>query len=741
MVMVKENFPRLPSGEIHQSAWISLHFNDYKPSSQTTIDHTYTLAKSLYQQEATFYGQSCFEQGLECAEILGTLQADAASVACGLLYCTIQNSEIDLEDLAESCSPDIFKLIQGLSRMSGMTELHQRTNRTSRQQIDNLRRMLLAMASDVRIVMIMLAMRVCVMRGIQILGSEERLLFAEETMDMFAPLANRLGISGIKWELEDLAFRDTDPNAYKQIAQALQAKRTTREHRIETTMLNIESKLIQNGLTPSISGRAKHIYSIYKKMQRKQLPFEEIYDTQAIRVIVPSVDDCYRALSIIHDLWSPIPKEFDDYIAQPKANGYQSIHTAVFDDADQYLEIQIRTTAMHEKNELGGAAHWLYKEGSTQQSNQFEAKIAWLRELLDWHRELTHNEDILDPFHERVFEDRIYVFTPNGDIIDLPTHASPLDFAYHVHSSVGHRCKGAKVNGRMVALTHVLQTGDRVDILTTKEEKPSRDWLMADAGYLHTAKARAKVQQWFKKNDSTFQLDEGKALLEKALQQYPSGTLNLEKLSQQLRLTHIDQLYQGLATGNIKLNKLHQTIQTLLGKNTVPTSTNQTVSKTTHLNTSKASAGIRIHGMSNLMTHLANCCNPIPGDAIIGYITMGKGVSIHRQNCQNMLKLSKQSQSRLIAAQWDDETETKYVVDLQITTENSDITQPLIVSLLANDKMNALRLTTRPAHKHHADLIDLSLQITSVDQLNRIINKLSQLAGVKSIKRAYYHGI
>jgi GTP pyrophosphokinase len=740
MVMVKEKFPRLCNGDIDETSWLELSFPHYPSESIHIISEAYDLAKLTHHDEATFYGQSCFEQALECAEILGDNKADATSIASTLIYCTLQDSDVTLEDIQEQLPGEVTLLVKGLMQMSAITQLHQQTNRASKHQIDNLRKMLLAMVADVRIVLIMLALRVCIMRGIQVLGIEERKTFSQETMDMFAPLANRLGIGSIKWELEDLSFHDLEPDTYHHIAKELNETRIQREDRIDEVISTLKTALFSESISADITGRAKHIYSIHKKMERKSLPFTEIYDTHAVRVIVKNVEQCYSALSLTHDLWESIPEEFDDYINTPKPNGYQSIHTAVHGPGRKHLEIQIRTEKMHQENELGGAAHWLYKEGS-KSAGGYEEKIAWLRELLDWHRELAHHDDELDRFHDRVFEERIYVFTPSGDIMDLNLRSTPLDFAYHVHSDVGHRCKGAKVNGKLVPLIYQLKTGDRVEIVTAKEPKPSRDWLTQELGYLATVKARAKVHQWFKHQDAEKNVINGRNFLEKELDRLHITDINLEKIAHELNAKTSNQLYVGLACGNIKLSQVIQTIKVLYPQTKIPERNAPKLASKTRVTPPKRSTGINLHGVSNLMTHIAHCCQPIPGDPIIGYITMGKGVSIHHQHCNNIAAISDRGQARLIEAEWNSNQEQKYVIDLKISSKSSSTSAPLLTVMLTNEKIKTLHFQEKSSNQNTYDLIELSVQLDKVETLNKIITKIKQIEGVVQVKRTSYYGV
>lgn len=679
MVMVKTALPFLTDKQVDVPAWITRSFSHYQASSLNLIQQACDLAQTAFANHATFYGQACFEEALECAEMLSKLEADGVTIAAAIMYGSMQNSGVALADIEDGLNPDVYTLLLSIDKMKAISQLHQQTNRSSGVQVDNLRKMLLAMASDVRAVLVLLAKRLCVMRGIQVLGHEERRAYAEETMDVYAPLANRLGLSELKWELEDLCFHDTHPEVYQSLAKALNEKRKDREKRVAHAISIMEEKLSARRIRATITGRAKHLYSIYKKMQHKRLSFDEIYDTHAIRIIVHNLHDCYKALGLVHEQWVSMTEEFDDYIATPKPNGYRSIHTAVKDGDGKYLEIQIRTEQMHHDNESGVAAHWMYKEGRKNHQG-YEEKIAWLRELLSWHKELAHQDEAADRFHDHVFEDRVYAFTPQGDIIDLPEQSTPLDFAYYVHSDVGHRCRGAKINGKIVPLSYALQTGDTVEILTTKIPQPSRDWLNPNLHYLTTSKARAKVHQWFKQRDT-------EAVVAPAAETTPptppKATLKLYTKSP---------------------SRIHPT-------------------------------RIHINGVSNLLTHMAKCCNPLPGEAIVGYITQGKGVSVHQELCKNILSLSPLGKARLLDAQWEEQSTLNYTVELHIDTDDTKATLAELTSVLAQQKVQVVHLIERQETERKQPYISCSVSINHIEQLNSIIHKIKLLSTVLQVRR------
>ena len=744
MVMVKEKLPRLSTGSVDIDLWLEKNFYHYPPASVVIIQETAELARFSFTDNATFYGQPCFEQGLECAEILSKLKADALTISAAMIYCSMQGADIDFEDLKENLdNQNIILLAKKVDAMRPINTLHEKTNRASGLQIDNLRKMLLAMVEDVRTVVVILAKRLCVMRGIQVLGHDERKKYCEETMEIYAPLANRLGLSELKWELEDLSFHDLAPDTYKTLGKALNERRADRELRVKNAITLLTEKLAALHIKAEVTGRAKHLYSIYKKMQRKAVPFEEVYDTHAVRIIVDTVDECYKALGIVHDHWRPITEEFDDYISTPKPNGYQSIHTAVVDQDNKYLEIQIRTHQMHQENELGVAAHWIYKEGGSSKENHketgHEAKVAWLRELLDWHKMIGHEDEGVEKFHDQVFEERIYVFTPNGDIVDLANNATSLDFAYHIHSDIGHRCRGAKINGKLEALTHKLKTGDNVEVVTTKDPHPSRDWLNPDLGYLSTAKARAKVHQWFRRQDAEKNIAEGKQLVEKELQKIGSPEVSLEKIASSLSAKSVDLMYAGIACGNLRPSQFLHHLKQLYPQIKLPEK-NEKITVKAKPNFATHSSNISIQGVSNLLTHIAHCCNPLPGEKILGYITQGKGVSIHRADCNNIMKFfkSKTANARILDANWENVGKQHHTVELFIESEEVDEpkqTMQALTSLLTQQKIQTLQIETSVKNKTNTYLISCTLRIENIENLAKLIDKIQQIPKVVNIRR------
>lgn len=685
MVTVKQKFLYLAEGEIDLESW----FN--KISKHYALDDIERIRKAahLTQQSSagitTFYGQPCIEQGLEMAEILLDMHLDQTAIAASIVTSALQHTKLSIETVETTLGMQVSKLAQGVLQMNVLNHLQQDAKNRNKQQLDRIRKIFLAMVSDIRVVLIKLAERTCIMRGIKQVNPTERKHIAQETMDIYAPLANRLGIGQLKWELEDIAFHYINPDVYKTIADFLAERRIDRKERIDRIIQALSEKLKQAGIQAKIAGRAKHIYSIYLKKQRKDIDYKDIYDYSAIRLLVPKIEDCYTALSIVHSLYEHIPEEFDDYISNPKPNGYRSIHTAVIGPQQKTLEIQIRTQDMHTEAEHGVAAHWIYKEAKTPQSG-YEAKIAYLRQLLAWHKEMARDGNTPTNSLDDMPDDTVYVFTPAGEIMDLPMGSTPLDFAYHLHSELGHRCRGAKVKGHIVPLTYSLRTGDQIEIITAPQGTPSRDWLNKEFGYLKSARARSKVTRWFKQQDISQHVETGKHTLER-------------------ELTHANE------------------------------KTEKPLPQTTAKNLPLPHGGLQIAGISDLLTRIAKCCKPIPGDAIVGYITQGRGVSIHRQDCNNVTGYDRHPQSRMIQVNWDENSLNHYYVDLQIRANGQHDFIKEITALLANAKVDLIALNSTLNKRDHLIFVILTIQIQDVMQLKNILNQISQLPKVIQVQR------
>jgi GTP pyrophosphokinase len=597
------------------------------------------------------------------------------------------------------------------------------------ERVEGLRKMLLAMARDVRVVIITLAERLHDLRRSKSLEEAQSQRLARETREIYAPLANRLGIWQLKWELEDLSFRYLEPEHYKQLANMLAERRSDREVFIQRVRAELQAALDEGGVSAQVYGRPKHIYSIYRKMQRKGLRFDELYDLRALRVLVASEQQCYAALGIVHGLWTPIPREFDDYIATPKENNYRSLHTAVIGPQGKALEVQIRTHQMHQEAELGVAAHWRYKEGGKQDAS-FEREVAWLRQLLEWGNEEGQVEDFLDRVRAEVFADRVYSLTPSGDVIDLPRGATPLDFAYHIHTSLGHRCRGAKVNNRIVQLTRPLENGDRVEILTSREERPSRDWLNPQLGFLSTNRARSKVRAWFNQRDHDKNVAAGRQVLDKELQRLGVDDVSTEELAKRSRFARVESFLAALGRGEVTSGHIASLLRNrLLPQSPEPPPVSDRVSRS-----SGDASDITVEGVGNLLTRMARCCNPAPGEPIVGFITRGSGVTIHRQDCSNFEQLRQSEPERVIEVGWSTQPVGRYPVRINVRAGELNAVLTEITRLVAAEGLQLNGVQTH-AEQMENYRIELYLLVSGVQQLARLMDKLAGVASVDQVWR------
>lgn len=704
---------------------VALHYPQIEKSTlETAIKYTQTLSKSA----ASPYTSSTLEQGLRMAKLLLELNCDSDTIAASIAYPSIYYAQPNRDKVNQALTVNVSKLIYGATRMEAIHDMHNRADTLNQQQVDNLRKMLLAIIDDIRIVFIKLAERLITLQYLKHCSSEQQHYLANQVMSFYAPLANRLGIGQLKWQLEDFAFRFLHPDEYFSISKALSMRRSERETFINETMTELNNLLNEHDIIDfSLSGRAKHIYSIYKKSQRKNLPVSEIYDASALRILVNSVPDCYSALSLVHQHWRHIEKEFDDYIANPKPNGYQSIHTAITKNGN-HVEIQIRTFHMHESAELGVAAHWKYKEGGSDTQENYEAKIERLRELISWQQEVTEGEDA--DLYSSIFSDRIYAFTPKGDVVDLPTGSTPLDFAYHIHTSVGNRTKGAKVNDKMVTLSHVLKTGDRVEIITSKHEQPSRDWINPQLGYLNTAHAIAKVRAWFKKQNFQSDLDLGNEMWEKATRHENLNKSDLAHVTKRFNVNKVDDLLAVIGSKHIGIHTVIAAIKAQKDTQTHIEPTHKLVKPR-----QPKSSSFEINGVGNLLTHLAKCCKPIPGDEIIGYITKGRGISIHHTDCDNIKQDLLTKPERIIEVSWGNASNSTYPIDLTLIAEDRSGLVRDITSTIANEKLAILGLNSHVNRSTNEGIVHLTIEVNSNATFNHIRNQLLQIPGIINIMR------
>lgn len=699
----------------------------YLPADKVAfIEKAADYAAKVHDGQFRLSGEPYFEHPLNVAMILADLQLDSNAIAAALLHDTVEDCGVLLDQIEQEFGADVAKLVDGVTKLGKITfkELSPEAKRGQElRQAENLRKMLIAMAEDLRVVFIKLADRLHNMETLSALSPEKRLSIAKETMEIYAPLADRLGIWEIKWQLEDLAFSYLDPKQYSQIARLVAAKRDTREAFIARVIDVLRNEFDKAGIKTEISGRAKHLYSIYQKMQKyaaQGKEFNEIYDLLAIRVIVNTISECYAAIGVVHSLWHPIPGTFDDYIASPKPNGYQSLHTAVMCFGKTPLEVQVKTQEMHRISEYGVAAHWRYKEGASSDIH-FEDKISWLRQLIDWHRELSGAQEFLDSVKTDIFQDQVFVFTPKGEIKDLPKGATPVDFAYRVHTELGHSTIGARVNGRLVPLTCTLKNGDVVEIITSKKGKgPSRDWLNADLGYVKTSHAKEKIRQWFKKQNRLENIEHGREMLEKELKRLGLQDIGRDNLAKQFKYDSVDDFLAAIGYGDVSLNSITQKLAA------------QQPKPEGHLPAVKATtSSLQILGASNLLVTLGRCCRPVPGDSIIGYITRNRGVTVHRRDCHNVLH--EDEKERLIPVEWG-EIESLYPAVIHVEAWDRVGLVRDISAVVAGEKINITNMTVNE-NANGLTSLDFTLEIKGLDQLSRLLAKVEAIPGVTGAAR------
>lgn len=718
-----------------QRVWLKRLAATRSSTEMEVISRALALAEELHRDDQRHTGEPYIHHVIAVADILANLKLDHEAIAAGLLHDILLHHEEARPRIEEACGPVVAHLVDGVTRMRHIGD-YQSPMPLSEGRAETLRKMLLAMAEDIRVVLIKLADRLHNMRTLKGMPVEHQRKVSRETMEIFAPLANRLGIWHIKWEMEDLAFRHLEPETYKEIARSLKERRVERQQYIDAVVERIQQELAAAGIEATVKGRPKHIYSIWKKMQRKRLGFHELYDVRAVRILVDSIADCYHALGIVHGLWRHIAREFDDYVATPKENNYQSIHTAVIGPEGKVFEIQIRTNEMDKHAELGVAAHWRYKEGGKGNSD-LEAKVAWLRRLLDSEESEEEGEgDILDRFKSEIFQDRVYVFTPRGEVLDLPLGATALDFAYAIHSEVGNHCRGAKVDGRMVPLGYELVSGEQVEILTNKSITPSRDWLNPQLGYLHTARARAKVRSWFKAQDHDRNRQDGRSILERELRHLGLDETLIARLREHYHYQTDDELLIAIGRADLNAQQIASALQQFT--QTDEADSEESLPTTTRKEPRQPAGGrddVHISGVGNLLTRMAGCCKPAPGDPIIGYITHGQGVTVHRLGCAQLESLEGDEIKRLIDLEWSTSTPSTYPVDILI--EAIDRTGLLrdISTMLANEKINVIGSSTRSDTSRHVAYMTITVEVDTTDHLSRLLNRINQIPNVVDVRR------
>ena len=659
-----------------------------------------------------------FERALAVARLLLLQGADPETIAAALISQAIPERELDLEAIQAAFGPELAVLLRGLERAGRLDAL-----KASTMDLEQLRKMLLAIAEDVRVVLIKLAERVVYLRSLTRAEPELQRAAGRQTLELFGPLANRLGVSEMKWELEDFSFRFTEPELYRKIAQLLDEKRNDREAYIQRVIAQLHQELAAIGIHATIQGRPKHIYSIWRKMRGKDVPFERLYDIRAVRVIVKNVRECYTVLGVVHDLWTPLEGEFDDYIASPKSNDYRSLHTAVLGPEGKTLEVQVRTEDMHQHSEHGVAAHWRYKEGG-RSDKKFDAKIAWLRQVLAWRNEVLGEEP---GSRTRLFEDTIYVLTPQGRVVDLPAGSTPIDFAYHVHTDLGHRCRGAKVDGQMVPLDYKLQNAQRVEIMSAKQGGPSRDWLAPQLGFLASPRALAKVRQWFRHEDFEKDAHSGRAALDKDLQRLGATGESHERVAAAAGYGKLEDFYAALGRGEVTARQVEIAV-----RGEAPAAP-EPVTPLVAPPSDKTSSGVLVLGVNNMATLIAKCCKPVPPDPIVGFVTRARGITVHRQDCSNITGLAPAQRDRLMAADWGKTGEAPFAADLEVVAVDRQGLLRDISEAISRERINVTAVNTLSRGVHA--FMRFTLQVGSADAIQRVLRQVKDVPGVDTARR------
>jgi GTP pyrophosphokinase len=687
------------------------------------IERAHDFAALAHEGQMRSSGEPYISHPVEVAHYLATLQMDAETLAAALLHDVPEDTEHTVADIEKRFGREVARLVDGVTKLSKFGS----ARTMEEQQAENIRKMFMAMAEDVRVVIIKLADRLHNMRTLHFLPEDKQQRIARQTMEIYAPLAHRLGMWQVKWELEDLSFKYTEADKYRQLVEMLADRRKVRESFINKSIGILRKELAKVGITADISGRPKHLYSIHKKMERKGAEFNEIYDLHAIRLLVEDVKDCYAALGVVHSIWRPIPGQFDDYIAMPKANMYQSLHTAVIGPDAKPLEVQIRTRHMHDVAEAGIAAHWRYKEGS-RGDRRYDEKLAWVRQLMDWQREVADATEFVEGLKLEVFQDQVFVFTPKGDVKDLPAGATPLDFAYRIHTDVGHRTIGSKVNNRLVPLDYKLRNGDIVEIITTKAAHgPSRDWL----NIVQTSAAREKIRQWFKRQQRDENIEQGKDLLDRELRRLAHETLatvdqaRLLKIAEQAHYRELDDFFAAIGYGAVSPSSV-------VGKLEIHDDAAITLPDVAPPAAAVSATGVRVKGVGDLLVRFANCCSPIPGDPITGYVTRGKGVTVHRANCPSVL--SERDIERLIDVEWESVDQQTYPITIRIEALDRPGLLNEITNVVAEHKVNIVAASIG-THPDGTAAISATLKVTSLQQLSKVLARIERIRDITSVTR------
>lgn len=700
----------------------------YNPTADIALFRkAYRYAEWAHIGQKRHSGENYFIHPVEVTKILVDLQLDLETLMGGLLHDVVEDTVVTLEDIKVEFGAEVALLVDGVTKLKKL-----KFKSKEERQVENLRKMFLAMAKDIRVILIKLADRLHNLRTLTYQSKAKQLEKAEETLEIFAPLAHRLGIYRIKWELEDIAFRYRYPEEYFKLKKLVVVTREKREESVKQAINTLSERLKNMNIKAEITGRPKNFYSIYKKMADQKKDFSEIFDVLAVRILVESAKDCYGALGITHTLWKPIPGRFKDYIAMPKSNMYQSLHTTVIGPRGEPFEIQIRTFEMHRTSEYGIAAHWRYKE-NVQGEQDLDQKLVWLRQLLDWQHDLSDAKEFMENLKIDIFASSVFVFTPKGDVVELPAGSVPIDFAYYIHTDVGHRCIGAKVNGRIVTLDYKLKNGDIIEVITNKSSGPSRDWL----NVVKTPQAKARIRHWFKKEQRVDNVTKGKEMLEREIRKQGLGTAILKSdqllaIGAKFNISSIEDVFAVIGDGQI-------TALTVLGR--VISGDKKQLSPEDVITSyadkedwGKPTQGIRIKGIDNLLIRLAHCCNPVPGDQIVGYITRGRGVSIHSDQCKNIAKLRQTEPERLVEAVWDRDSQSTFQVKLEVSGMDRAGLLNDVLNVLVEMKINAKWVNAR-SRKDKMATIELVLNLKSLEQMDYVLSKIKQVKDVDGVKR------
>ncbi|NOZ54197.1 MAG: bifunctional (p)ppGpp synthetase/guanosine-3',5'-bis(diphosphate) 3'-pyrophosphohydrolase [Gammaproteobacteria bacterium] len=723
-----------PADSVDFDVWIA-HVGVNRSAADITLLHqAYSKMDSLINHQQDMLGDKELTRSLLIAEILANLHIDTNTLLATMLHSLVISCDVSSDEIAEEFGVDVAHLINGINKMRivDARQVHNLDEKPSTNSVEQVRKLLLALAEDIRVVLIKIAERLYTMRKLKFFADDVKRQIATETKDIFSPLASRLGIWQIKWELEDLSFRYLEPETYKHIASMLDERRIDRERFISEIIIELKNDLDCAGIKADVTGRPKHIYSIWRKMKAKNVGFNELFDVRATRVLVNSVADCYAVLGIVHNKWRPIRSEFDDYIATPKENNYRSLHTAVIGPNNKTLEVQIRTIEMHEHSEYGVASHWGYKEGG-KHDVKYQEKMAWLRQLLELKDDDTG--DIIERFKAEVFEDRVYILTPKGQIIDVPKGATALDFAYYVHTEIGHHYRGAKVDGKIVPISYELKNGQQIEILTSKHSQPSRDWLNPHLGYIKCSRTRAKVRSWFKQQDFDRNVDAGRTMFERELHRLGIAKVQYEQVAQKFSYLKVDDFFAALGRGDLTTVQVANAVHELIFP-VVDLMPETPVLALRPPTSQSYPDNIQIMGVGDLMTHTALCCKPVPYDLVVGYITRGRGVTVHRRDCPNVLRLLDVERERVISVSWGGaQTRKTYPVDIVVTAFDRQGLLRDITTLLTNSHLNVLSMNSHTDKKTYTATFTFTIEVADVDQLSIALTKIEHLQNIMQVTR------